>query len=82
MKLSAEISKYPLTENYLEPIQKFLEQLSHYQQLTIVTNTLSTQIFGDYDEVMQAIQACIKFSFEYYGTVVFVCKFLHGDFRP
>lgn len=82
MQLSVEISKYPLADDYITPIKGFIEQLNTYPDLKVLTNTMSTQVFGDYDEVMQALQACIKWSFEHYGKVVFVCKFIHGDLRP
>jgi hypothetical protein len=39
-------------------------------------------VFGEYDAVMQALQHCIRWSFERYGKVVFVVKFIHGDLRP
>ncbi|MGI5308154.1 hypothetical protein [Rheinheimera sp. MMS21-TC3] len=82
MKLTVEISSYPLADDYLTPIKGFIEQLNGYPSILVLTNTLSTQMFGDYDEVMQALQECIKWSFEKYGKVIFVCKFLHGDLRP
>ena len=82
MQLSVEISKYPLADDYITPIKGFIEQLNTYPDLKVLTNTMSTQVFGDYDVVMQAQQACIKWSFEHYGKVVFVCKFIHGDLRP
>ncbi|KUM54163.1 YkoF family thiamine/hydroxymethylpyrimidine-binding protein [Rheinheimera sp. EpRS3] len=82
MQLSVEISKYPLADDYIGPIKGFIEQLNKYPDVTVLTNTMSTQLFGDYDAVMQALQACIKWSFEQYGKVVFVCKFIHGDLRP
>lgn len=82
MKLTVEISKYPLADNYIEPIKGFIDELNKFEELHIITNSLSTQVFGDYDEVMAALQACIKWSFERYGKVVFVVKFLHGDLRP
>lgn len=82
MQLSVEISKYPLADDYITPIKGFIEQLNTYPDLKVLTNTMSTQVFGDYDVVMQALQACIKWSFEHYGKVVFVCKFIHGDLRP
>lgn len=82
MKLSVEISKYPLTSDYIEPIQWFIDELNKEQQMLVLTNTMSTQLFGDYDVVMAALQRCIRWSFERYGKVVFVCKFLHGDLRP
>lgn len=82
MQLSVEISKYPLADDYIGPIKGFIEQLHQYPQVKVLTNTMSTQLFGDYDDVMQALQACIKWSFAEYGKVVFVCKFIHGDLRP
>ncbi|MEW5682336.1 MAG: YkoF family thiamine/hydroxymethylpyrimidine-binding protein [Pseudomonadota bacterium] len=82
MQLSVEISKYPLADDYITPIKGFIEQLNQYPDIKVLTNTMSTQLFGDYDAVMQALQACIKWSFERYGKVVFVVKFIHGDLRP
>ncbi|MEH8017549.1 hypothetical protein MN202_09905 [Rheinheimera muenzenbergensis] len=82
MQLSVEISKYPLADDYITPIKGFIDQLNQYPDITVLTNTMSTQLFGDYDSVMQALQACIKWSFQRYGKVVFVCKFIQGDLRP
>lgn len=82
MKLTVEISKYPLQDNYIDAIQGFIDELNKAPNLHVITNTLSTQIFGDYDDVMAALQSCIRWSFEHYGKVVFVCKFLQGDLRP
>lgn len=86
MKLSIEISKYPLAEGYIEPIKGFIEKLSEqlekHEDMQVITNTLSTQVFGDYDAVMQTLNDCMKWSFETYGKVVFVVKFLPGDLRP
>lgn len=86
MKLTIDISKYPLAEDYIPPIKGFIEklntQLSAHNDVKVITNTLSTQVFGDYDAVMQALNDCIKWSFATYGKVVFVVKFLHGDLRP
>lgn len=82
MKLTVEISKYPLQDNYIDAIQGFIDELNKVPNLYVITNTLSTQIFGDYDDVMAALQSCIRWSFEHYGKVVFVCKFLYGDLRP
>ena len=82
MQLSVEISKYPLADDYLTPIKGFIAQLNKYPDITVITNTMSTQLFGEYDVVMQALQDCIKWSFTQYGKVVFVCKFIQGDLRP
>ena len=79
MKLTVDISKYPLADDYIPPIKGFIEQLNQYPDIKVITNALSTQLSGDYDQVMLALQDCIRWSSERYGKVVFVCKFLHGD---
>ncbi|MBH0028400.1 MULTISPECIES: hypothetical protein [unclassified Pseudoalteromonas] len=82
MKLSVEISKYPLHQDYIPFIQGFIDRLNEYNDLKVITNTLSTQIFGDYDLVMQVLSTEIKRSYEEFGKAIFVCKFLSGDLSP
>lgn len=82
MQLSVEISKYPLAEDYKGPIKAFIEQLHTEPDLLVISNTMSTQIFGEYDVVMQALQRCMHWSMSTYGKLVFVCKFIPGDLRP
>lgn len=82
MQLSVEISKYPLANDYKAPIQAFIDRLAQQQGLHVITNTMSTQIFGEYDTVMQALQQCMRWSMQTYGKLVFVCKFIPGDLRP
>ena len=79
MKLSVEISKYPLHQDYIPFIKGFIDRLNEYENLKVITNTLSTQIFGDYDLVMQVLNTEIKRSYEEFGKAIFVCKFLSGD---
>ena len=59
-----------------------IERLNEYENLKVITNTLSTQIFGDYDLVMQVLNTEIKRSYEEFGKAIFVCKFLSGDLSP
>ncbi len=78
MKTSVEISYYPLNEKYLKPIGDFIKRMNTYDNLTIQTNGMSTQIFGQYDDVMSAITAEIKQSFELPHSV-FVMKVINAD---
>ncbi|RJF33676.1 YkoF family thiamine/hydroxymethylpyrimidine-binding protein [Pseudoalteromonas gelatinilytica] len=82
MKLSVEISKYPLHQDYIPFIKGFIDRVNSYEGLKVITNTLSTQIFGDYDLVMSVLNTEIKRSYEEFGKAIFVCKFLHGDLSP
>lgn len=80
MKLSVEISKYPLTEaDYVSAIQDFIDRVNTHEGIRVITNLMSTQLFGDYDQVMTVLNKELKTSFEKHGTSVFVCKFIPGD---
>jgi uncharacterized protein YqgV (UPF0045/DUF77 family) len=80
MQLSVEISKYPLVEvDFVTAIQNFIDRINQYDDITVVTNVMSTQLFGDYDVVMNALTTELKTSFEKYGTTVFACKFIPGN---
>jgi uncharacterized protein YqgV (UPF0045/DUF77 family) len=60
MKISIEISLYPLTENYEQVILGFIHNLHENKNLEIITNGLSTQVFGEFDEVMNAVNREMK----------------------
>tara|TARA_B110000444_G_scaffold257224_1_gene295220 strand:- start:1522 stop:1791 length:270 start_codon:yes stop_codon:yes gene_type:complete len=79
MKLTVDISLYPLNSDYIPIIKEFIAKLNKKSGLTIVTNALSTQVTGDYDLLMNALHTEMKHSHEVYGKSVFVCKFLHGE---
>lgn len=79
MKLSLEISMYPLSETYISLIKDFIERLNTHQNLVVKTNTMSTQVFGDFDEVMSAYSKELKASFIDETKIVVVTKFFNGD---
>jgi uncharacterized protein YqgV (UPF0045/DUF77 family) len=80
MKLAAEISLYPLAPDYIPIIEDFISRLNTRQGLEVVTNSMSTQIFGDYDTVMEALKEEMKACYAAHGKAVFVVKFLSlGD---
>jgi uncharacterized protein YqgV (UPF0045/DUF77 family) len=79
MKTTVELSKYPLDADYEPPILEFIGRLKAHQNITVKTNATSTQVVGDYDEVMTLLQKEIKTSFEKYGKAIFVMKILNGD---
>ncbi|MEO6186555.1 MAG: YkoF family thiamine/hydroxymethylpyrimidine-binding protein [Steroidobacteraceae bacterium] len=76
MNIAVEISMYPLAEEYLPAIQSFIDRLRTNDRLQVLTNTMSTQVFGELDEVFAALQREIKASFEAGPRAVFVAKFL------
>lgn len=80
MKISIELSFYPLAEEqYKTEIWAFIKKLRSVDGLTVVTNGMSTQVFGDYDLAVNHVMAEIKVVHEKAGAAVFVCKFIGGD---
>jgi uncharacterized protein YqgV (UPF0045/DUF77 family) len=79
MKLTAELSLYPFTEQYISVIRAFIEKVAEYEDIEVVTNAMSTQICGDYEKVFALIQTELKTSFERFGKQVLVCKLIPGE---
>jgi uncharacterized protein YqgV (UPF0045/DUF77 family) len=76
MQSAVEISMYPLAEEYRPLIQAFIDRLNTYPELRVLTNTLSTQIFGPLDRVMTMLAAEIERSASAAPQLVFVMKVL------
>ena len=74
MKCSLEISMYPLSASYEEPIIKFIKKLRSHPFVKVETNGMSTQVFGDYDHIMRAINQEMKATFLTNDKVVFTLK--------
>lgn len=79
MECSVEISMYPLNSDYEESIISFIKKLRKYPFTTVETNGMSTQIFGDYDRLMNAIKTEMKNTFISEDKVVFNLKVLNGN---
>lgn len=63
MDIGVEISLYPLKADYIPSIHRFLEDLSAHRGLKIVTNSMSTQVSGSFEDVMDALRAALAASF-------------------
>ncbi len=78
MRVAVDISLYPLAEEFLAPIRDVIERLNAYDALDVTTNPMSTQIRGDYDEVMAALTAEIRETFETVPKAVFAIRILNN----
>jgi len=76
MDIGVEISLYPLHQQYIPPIEDFIARLNDDGALRVVTNSMSTQVFGDYEAVMQRLQRELRLSFQRNDKAVFVLKIL------
>jgi uncharacterized protein YqgV (UPF0045/DUF77 family) len=52
MKITVEMSLYPLSENYTEHIIIFIKSMKLYDTLLVRTTAMSTYISGEYQDVM------------------------------
>lgn len=79
MRITVEISMYPLRDEYEPAIIEFINDLKAIDGLSIKVNPTATHIFGEYVIVFDSLKDCVRRSFEKYGKVVFAMKVLNGD---
>ncbi|GLU43508.1 hypothetical protein [Allomuricauda sp. NBRC 101325] len=78
MNISVELTLSPLQDNFEPPIIDFIKKL-RASGLTVLENPLSTQVFGEYDVVMELLHNEIKESFESLDHVVLTMKLVKSD---
>ena len=78
MKITAEISMYPLRDNFIPPIDAVIEKLNSFEGMQVDTFATATTIIGDYDFVMDALKETLAWSYEQFGIAVFVTKLIPG----
>ena len=76
MKLSAEITMYPLQDKYLPIIEDFIDHLKIYKDITLEVFPTCTVVMGNFDVVMEVVSSSIKWSANNRDKAVFVAKFL------
>ncbi len=79
MHVAVEMSLYPLTGEFIPPILDFIDRLKSHPGLSVVTNSMSTQVSGDYDLVFDALRAEVRTSLSEPHRAVFVMKVLGGS---
>lgn len=80
MKISVEISLYPLSENYEQIILDFIANIRQNTHLEVITNGMSTQIFGEIDQVMTSIKKEMTTIYEKQQAVL-VMKMGRGELK-
>jgi len=79
--VSVDISLYPLKENFIAPIDDFIASLQKYENIEVRTNSISTQLFGEYDVIMDILKKEISKTFDIEKNVVLNVKIVNGDSR-
>ena len=78
MQVAVDISLYPLADDFIPPIDDVIRRLNSHESLEVTTNRMSTQVRGEYEEVMAALNREIKTTFESSPKVVFAIKILNN----
>jgi uncharacterized protein YqgV (UPF0045/DUF77 family) len=79
MKITAELSLYPLEGDVVSDIVGFIRELTTERGLEIVVNQMSTQVRGELGEVMDVVRRALARSFASGAPAVLVAKFLNVD---
>lgn len=78
MKVAVDISLYPLDADFIPPIKDVIDRLNSYDAIEVWTNAMSTQLFGDFDDVMAALKQEIGTTFEQLPKAVFAIRILNN----
>jgi uncharacterized protein YqgV (UPF0045/DUF77 family) len=70
---------YPLEKKYKEHIIFFIKKLRNYKTIKVISNGMSTQVFGDYDNVITIVNKEIKLAFKSKNKIVFNLKIVNSD---
>ena len=80
MKLTAELSVYPLREDFKNVVEAFISELLKHEDIVAVTNSMSTQISGEDTAVFTAIEKALRASYQHFVHQVLVAKFIPEHF--
>lgn len=78
MRVAVDISLYPLDAEFIPPIKDVIERLNTHPEIEVVTNPMSTQLRGEYDDVMTALNREIRTTFDRNPKAVFAIKILNN----
>ncbi|WP_299710212.1 hypothetical protein [uncultured Tenacibaculum sp.] len=78
MKISVELTLTPLQDNFEEPIINFIKKL-RTSGVTVLENPLSTQVYGEYDTIMELLTKEIKEAFELIDNGLLQMKIVKSD---
>ena len=78
MKISVELTLSPLQDDYEQPVIDFIKQL-RASGFKVLENPLSTQVYGEYDELMGFLHKEIKQVFGQLDSGLLYMKIVKTD---
>ena len=81
MQVSIDVSLYPLNEKFISSIDDFISGLKKYDNIEVRTNSMSTQLFGEFDDLMSILKVEIEKTFRSEFNSALNLKIGNGDSR-
>lgn len=78
MKISVELTFTPIQDDFEPAIINFIKSLRN-SGLTVLENPLSTQVYGDYDKVMELLATEMKTALEEIERGLLYVKIVKSD---
>ena len=78
MQVSVELTLSPLQDDFEPPIIAFIKRLRS-SGFKVIENPLSTQIYGDYDQLMPFLQGAMKHALMDADRGLFFMKIVKSD---
>ena len=78
MQVTIDISMYPNREDFIPPIQDFIEKINLFDNLKVTTFPTSTVVQGEYEHAMKAVQDTISACYKEFNMAIYVAKIIPG----
>lgn len=78
MQVTIDISMYPNREDFIPPINGFIEKINKFDNLKVTTFPTSTVVQGDYVYAMTAVQETIAACYAEFNMAIYVAKIIPG----
>ncbi|MGC8857844.1 MAG: hypothetical protein ACP5P3_01880 [Ignavibacteria bacterium] len=69
MKVTVDISYYPLVDNYVEHILNFIERLRNYREIDVRIGSLSSLVIGELSDILKIFELEMSKSMEKFPSV-------------
>lgn len=69
---------YPMKEDFIPPIDAVISKLNSYDDISVKTFATATTLIGEYEDIMRVVKETVEWSYEQFGTTVFVTKLIPG----
>lgn len=78
MQISVELTLTPLQDDFQAPVKKFIKALRK-SGFHVMENPLSTQVYGEYDKIMEFLTEEIKEAFTSTENVLLTMKIVKSN---